>query len=250
MKNKALILLLALSLFGVGCSKPSDDTATTPVTDTPLAVPDAPTTGTPSSGTVSNSNTVTFYPVSLAEMNTYVATHPLNAPSNFQLTVDMTNDGQNRFYGRVEIAYTDNGTNYRGVFQSGSGTNSYLYQSNSNGMLEYYYNYWFNVAGKVLFNGFFQDAYGAVVLVIDSLGLNYNQGDGQGGTQVLSGSVWYRNFSYSQEVQGAYRKCWYITLGPYQCGSGIVQNKSGLEPTDTYRKLGTFSGLPKNKAFH
>lgn len=248
MKNtKTLILILALA-FAAGCSKSKDNTpAETPVDEAPyVPTPIVPPSGGGGSQQASGTNTATFVPVSFAEMNAYVATRPLNAPSDFKVAVDLTNDGTGRYHGTVRISYMDNGYRYEGVFQSGSGTNEKLPYSNSNGLKEYAYNIWFVNNNKYVFSGFFQDPYGAIVLVIDNV---VNQGDAQGGGTV-SGSIWYRNFPYLMVEQGPKRKCWYITEGPYDCRSNPVIYKNAVEPTDRYRKLGTFSGLLKSKAFN
>lgn len=250
-KAKLMTAILVLALAGVGCSKKgssnssSDESGAVDTYVPPVVLPPG---GTGGSSSATGTNTVDFVPVSLEEMNNYVATHPLNAPSNFKLTVDLKADNEYRYSGSVKIAYDDAGSRYEGVFQSGSGVNSNLDYSNSNGLKEYVYNVWFNnqyTGGKTVFSGFFQDPYGGIVLVVDNV---VNQGDGQGGSYV-SGSIWYRNFANVLAPQGPERKCWYITKGPYDCRSTPVIYKTGIEPTDTYRKLGTFSGLLKSKAF-
>ena len=108
-------------------------------------------------------------------------------------------------------------------------------------MMEAEYNRWFTLNGKYYFSAYFQDAYGAVVLVFD----NYvNLGDAQG-SGVVSGSVYYKNFAQSYVQQSPYRKCWYIYSGPYNCRANAVMDKSAIYPGDGFKKLGTFSGLSK-----
>lgn len=249
--TKLMTVVLVLALAGVGCSKKSSSNGSSDdpgVVDTYVPPTVTPPGGSGGSDTTTGTNTVDFVPVSLEEMNSYVATHPLNGPTNIKLTVDLKADSEYRYYGSVKLSYDDAGSRYEGVFNSGSGVNSHLDYSGSNGLKEYVYNIWFNnqyTSGKTVFTGFFQDTYGGVVLVVDSV---VNQGDGQGGSYV-SGSLWYRNFANVLAPQGPERKCWYITKGPYDCRSTPVIYKNGIYPTDTYRKLGTFSGLLKSKAF-
>ena len=255
---KMILIGSLMAVAGVGCSSNSSNSEM-PIDQNPIVVtPDAPSappdnTGTDTSSSV-GTNSVAFTPVSLAEMNTYVATHPLNAPTNFKVTVDLQADAADnagpRYYGQIKISYVDNGQTYEGVFDSGSGTNSKLPYSPNNGMKEYYYNHWFkNPANNLTsFSGYFQDPYGAVVLVIDNAAGSIDLGDGQGSQTVLSGSIWYKNFPYSYAPQGPERKCWYITVGPYQCGSSTVTSKSALNPSG-YRKLGTFTGLNLSTSF-
>lgn len=251
--NSKLILLLATaSLLGVGCNK-SDNfqglNANVPQPIVPGAdgsIPGSPngsgggTTTNPNTG----ENTVTFVPVSIAEFNSYVAMHPLNSPTDFKLTVDLQNAGNGRYSGMVKISYIDTGYNYEGKFEAGSGTNEDLYKLKDAGLMEAEFNRWFIVNNKYYFSAFFQDTYGAIVLVID----NYvNQGDAQGGG-IMSGSVYYKNFAQSYAQQSPYRKCWYIYDGPYNCRASAVINKDTPYPGDGYRKLGTFSGLSKAAA--
>jgi hypothetical protein len=255
-RAKYILPILALALLGVGCSsgKTENKTEETAAVPTDVYVPgDGDVVTPPGSGGGSNTaaNSVVFTPVSFVEMNNYVATHPLNAPSDIRVTVENRNDGTNRFYGTVKISYMDNGYRYEGVFESGSDVNPYIKYSESNNLKEYAYNIWFNNptnASQKVFTGFYQDTYGAIVLVVDGT-QTINQGDGQGGEQTLTGSIWYKNFPTVTNVQGPLRKCWYITLGPYDCRSNPVIYKNGIYPTDTYRKLGTFTGLSKSKAF-
>lgn len=256
MNNMNLKILIAtLALTGFGCSRSSSSGSSDPSTgvaatyvpvDSTVVQITNPTTTTTTAAT----NTVTFTPVSTAEMQ-YYAGHALYAPTNFKLTVNLTNDGTNRFYGGVAISYVDAGYQYSGSFESGSGTNPYLAGSNSNYLKQYAYNVWFNLNSKTVFSGFFQDTYGGVVLVIDSVTTAAsNNSDGLAGTAVLGGSIWYRNFNppYGSAPQGPMRNCWYISQGPYDCRSSAVIYKNALEPSDTYRKLGTFSGLSMSAA--
>lgn len=235
-----------VAALGVGCSSKNEDAATATVPVDNGVIPTAPSGTTDGSSTISTTNTVDFVPTSFEEFNSYVATHPLNAPTNFKLTVDLTNNG-GRYYGSVKLTYEDNGQIWGSAgLDSGSGTNAELPYSSSNGLQEYAYNVWFNSGGKYVFSGVFQDNIGAVVLVVDDV---VSQADAQGGSYV-SGSVWYRNFAQVQAPQGPYRKCWYITTGPYDCRDDAFIYKNSIYPTTNYRKLGTFGGLLKTKAFH
>ena len=246
--SKLIFLLAAFALMGVGCGK-SNQFASNTLTDGTTGVGTVIDSGIPASpggstgsGTTTGSNVVTFTPVSLSEMNSYVGIRPLNAPSNIRLTVNLSNVESGRYAGDIRISYTDNGYNYEGVFTAGSGRNVKLDGLQDNNVLEATYNSWFTLNGKTVFNGVFQDNYGAVVLVVDNV---VSQGDGQGGS-TLSGSVYYRNFAQSYATQSPYRKCWFIRSGPYNCRSAAFLNKTSVAPTDSYRKLGTFSGLSRS----
>jgi hypothetical protein len=248
MKNlntQLIILLAAVSLMGVGCSKKSKSSEPAPVVDVGVdgtviqAEPPAGATGT------SSTNEVAFRPVSLYEMNSYVGTHPLNNPSNIKIKVNLRDVGGGKYAGDVRISYTDNGYNYAGVFNTCLSSNCINQEydsydtSRDDGKNQAQYNYWFTMGGKQVFSGFFQDNYGAIILIVDNV---VNQGDGQGGS-VVSGQVWYRNFAQTFANQSTLRPCWFIYAGPYNCQSAIATKKTALYPTDTFRKLGDFSGL-------
>lgn len=201
----------------------------------------------PGSDTDTNTTgaTADFHISSFAEFNSYVATRPLNNPTNVKISVELQHVGDLRYGGRVAISYNDNNQLFQGWLESGLGRNQSYDGGLNNGAYEAQYNYWFNYQGKTVYNGFFQDTIGAVVLVIDG---TQNQGDGQGGG-LVSGSLWYKNFAQVLASQGPMRKCWFITLGPYDCRSGTVLIKSNPYPSDGYKLLGTFSGLDMHKAF-
>lgn len=237
---KLTILVAIIAILEVGCGNSnsglSGANVTTPNVST--EVPSAPV-GSTIDSTTSQTNTVDFSPVSIEEFNSYVAMHALNSPNSFKLTVALTHAGSNRYAGSVKISYQDTGYQYEGKFEAGSGTNQDLYKLRDAGLMEAQYNHWFIIDGKYYFSAFFQDAYGAIVLVFD----NYvNQGDAQG-SGLVSGSVYYKNFAQSYAQQSPYRKCWFLYNGPYDCRATSVINKSSIYPGDGYRKLGTFSGL-------
>lgn len=251
LNSKLIALMIVTSILGVGCGKSkSVDTgsangiitvsptgATTGGTGTSPTSPNGPGSTT----TSSNSNSVDFSPVSFEEFSNYVAMHPLNSPNNYKITVDLSDAGSGRYAGSVKISYVDNGYQYEGKFSAGSGVNQDLTGLKDGNMMEAEYNRWFMLDGKYYFSAYFQDAYGAIVLVFD----NYvNLGDAQG-SGVVSGSVYYKNFAQSYVQQSPYRKCWYIYSGPYNCRATAVMDKSAVYPGDGYRKLGTFSGLSK-----
>lgn len=263
-KKESFAFHLAIFLFMcvmsvVGCNKNSTVDATpaynpgtsNPVASCPSGYYDAygncAVTGNGSSSqTNTDAASATLTIANFTDFNTYVATRPLNNPTDVKILVQLQHVGNLRYGGKVAVSYLDNNTRYQGWLESGLGSNaSYDVGSRDNGKLEAEYNYWFNYQGKTVYNGFFQDSIGAVVLVIDG---TQNQGDGQGGG-LVSGSLWYRNYVQSLSPQSYLRKCWFIYLGPYDCRSGTVIQKSSPYPSDGYKLLGTFTGLDMNKAF-
>ncbi len=248
--TKMVLVLLALSTYAVGCgqSTTNQSNATHPVINTG-EVPISPDGVYTSNGSYSDSQkTATFTPVSIEEMNSYVGTHPLNDPKDFKVSVDLKEvpSQTGRYYGTVKISYTDTGVRYTGTFKASSNTNEDLYNLKDSGTLDAEYNRWFTINNVYYFSAYFQDAYGAIVLIFD----NYvNQGDAQG-TGVVSGSIYYKNFAQSYAPQSPYRSCWFIYAGPYNCISSAVTNKSAVYPGDGYIKLGTFSGMSKAAVFN
>ncbi len=247
-----IIIALGMTLFSCQNKKSDSSSEPVPVAGVPTATnPD----GTPGSGADSGSSTsnggatTTFRPVSFTEFAKYVATHPLNDPKNFKINIDLVKNSNLRFSGRVQISYEDTGRLYNGLFESEDVDNvNYSGKSYDNGTNESNYNYWYkNSSNNVVFSGFFQDEYGAIVVTVDN---QVNTGDASG-TSYVSGTVWYKNFAQSVNPQSPYRKCWFLYDGPYICRSNNIINKSSLDPSDGgYRKLGTFSGLSKVKAFN
>jgi len=250
LNSKLIVLLAAVAMLGVGCAKESQFESDSSV-DTANGFYTFPPTAPPGSGEGSAGdswnygNTVTFSPVSFAEMTSYVALHPLNAPTNIRLNVNLVNDGSGRYYGHLKIAYRDNNQEFSSYMDARNQRNQKFDYMKDNNVHEAEYNRWFTINGKSVFTGFFSDAYGGIVLVIEG---SENQGDGQGGG-LLKGSIWYRNFAQTSAPQSPYRRCWFVYDGPYNCRSSAVINKNSLT-IDGYRKLGTFTGLSKTKAFN
>ncbi len=252
-------LLVACFLFlTFGCNKSS------PPDSAPPAAPAQnlgygnigtyPTSGLPIDNSNDNSSTyndptsgstVPFYVVSNKVFGEYVGTHPLNAPTNIRINVDLTSLAGGRYGGTVHLMYEDAGQFYDGIFESGTDVNPKADGLKNNGELEAQYNYWFKMNSNVYFSGFFQDSYGAIVLVVDK---TVGTADAQGNLTV-SGNVWYKNFGQSYSGQSPYRKCWFISAGPYDCRSTTVINKTSPYPSG-YTQLGAFKSLVKKKAFH
>ncbi|MBL7542820.1 MAG: hypothetical protein JNL11_03345 [Bdellovibrionaceae bacterium] len=252
MKRQLLLVLFTASFIGIGCSSKKSETATPPADTTIVTNPTddgGPGGGGTGGGlTTSTGATVAFVPVDWTIFNSYVGTHPINSPKNVQINVDLKDNGSLRYYGSIKISYEDNGQTFTGTFESGDGKNQDISGLKDNNVMESVYNYWYTKDSKTVFSGLFQDQYGAVVLVIDK---SINQGDGQG-SAFVSGSIYFRNFAQSMATQSPYRKCWFIYTGPYDCRTDTIMKKTDLYPTtgEGYRKLGTFSGLNRAKAFN
>lgn len=265
LKTKALLVLTATVLFAVGCSssKSSDTVNTTlpiingvaPGTPSPIIIdPSAPITGGTSTTTFYGGSTVAFQPISLAQMNKYVATHPLNNPTDFKISVNLASAGSGRYGGSVTISYTDNGIRYNGEFKAGMGANQSFKGMYDNGKLESEFNYWFNYNGKLVFTGYFEDQYGAITLTLEPQ--TATTSGGNDAEPVISGpykgSIYFKNFATTFAQHSPYRACWHTYMGPYDCRSNIISTKCGLYPGAEagYEKLGTFSNINVNSAFN
>ncbi|AZZ36601.1 hypothetical protein CIK05_07295 [Bdellovibrio sp. qaytius] len=260
LKTSVLLLTTAV-LFTAGCSSSSSsdtNNGTLPVINgaIPGAViidPTAPTgTGTSTTTTFSGGSTVAFQPTNLAQMNKYVATHPLNNPTDFKISVNLAQAGSGRYGGTVSISYTDNGIRYNGEFKSGMGTNQSFKGMYDNGKLESEFNYWFNYNGKLVFTGFFEDQYGSITITLEPTTVASGGNDAEPTLAAsYKGTVYFKNFTTTFAQHSPYRACWHTYTGPYDCRSNIITTKCGLYPGAEagYQVLGTFSNLNVNSAF-
>lgn len=255
-QQQYLFHLLGVVLFCFGCAKsPSTDTtnAVVPVplpTQAPYVTSDIPgapgsTQSVYSGTTYSSGATTAFNIVSSDEFNLFVASHPVD-PQNVVINIDLKEvPTRGTYAGTVKIHYTSNGQSFEASLNSG--TKSW------DGQDYFMYNYFFNYQNKQVFSGFFDDTYGAIVLIFNN---TVDLGDGAGPSQ-FSGEVWYKNYvkSFATYDAGAgwsvVLPCWFRTIGPYDCRSSAVINKTDLYPSaDGYRKLGSFSNLNRVKAIN
>lgn len=209
----------------------------------------------------------------------YAATHPLNAPQDLKISVSVADNAGHGFSGKVMVSYFDNGQYYTGRFLTGSGAASQGTTHGHDGQYFSDYNRWFvwnggkgnpRVSGVPtnVFHGFYQDQFGAIMLIIDGSDSN---GDGQSSS--LKGEVWVRNNPVSQVYEnGNNVPCWFIELGPYDCrtlltskenltttsalypdqslsaGGGWYPSYNQTSPARGWKLLGRFEGLDKAKA--
>jgi hypothetical protein len=222
-------------------------------------------------------------------LSSYAATHPINNPKNANISVRLFKAGDvagnGGYAGVVQFAYEDNGQYYVGRFTTNDSYNPTGSTANAGTRYTNWhhaaYNKWFNYGGKRLFHGFFEDEYGAIMLIVED---NLDQGDGAGSSQV-TGSIWFKNYynsPYPRYQTKDVLPCWFITAGPYDCRTflvktaatgkdGDVQTTSALLPTQSlyapgadthpyhqgadagpargWKKIGSFSGLDAAKAF-
>lgn len=112
-------------------------------------------------------------------------------------------------------------------------------------------NIWAVANNLQVWQGFFQDSLGAVILIIEG---TLGTGEGEDVSEVF-GSLWLKNFPKKingrpvNRVQGP-SPCWKIYAGPYDCrawkqGNSVSTNRT-LHPDSGYLKLGTFSGPSLN----
>jgi hypothetical protein len=190
--------------------------------------------------------TVPFKIVSSAVFNKWVATHPVD-PTDVYLNVNVqeVSNHNGAHVGEVKIHYRHNSTTeYEATLTSHTET--------YNDADYFMYNKFATIDGKSVFTGFFDDKIGGIVLVIDK---SNDQGDG-GGASEVGGSIWFKNFqkSFASYDEGAswsiVLPCWFRTLGPYDCHSDTIINKSSTTPSNGYELLGTFNNMNRLKAFN
>ncbi|MFZ3231674.1 MAG: hypothetical protein WA160_15805 [Pseudobdellovibrio sp.] len=273
MKTTKLIILLALiGLMGAGCSK-SNSQAAAPAATVVSAViidPAAPAFNN-NGGSISSTSggaSASFTPSSLQVMTDYVATHPLNNPTNIKVNVNLSQVESGRYGGAITISYMDNGIQYNGVFNSGMGKNQSFKGMYDNNSLESAYNYWFKYEKQLVFTGVFQDSFGAVTITLipetTTTSSTGNDGEPISTSTTYKGSIYYKNFlvqsnpyvggntTGTMAQQSSYRSCWFTYKGPYDCRSNVIQTKCGLTPgvEAGFKMLGTFTGLNIKTAFN
>lgn len=250
MKTPSTIIIAFLALsVGVGCASESGSSGNAAVPappgiacPAPCAPPVSPSaTPAPTSGGSTAPLTLTSTS-QLARM--FYNSNP-NNPTNVTVTLNMASPSES-----VIIRYTDGGA----VHEAALGT-THPYSGHSDAS----YNKWYldTSTDKQVWKGFFQDTYGAVIIIVDKF---LSQGDGQIGN-ILGGSVWFQNFNrfypnFGQ--QGPLKMCWQIEMGPYDCRTWLVGNNvvpaSSTYPNNTkgpdqnmyYEKLGDFNGIAKD----
>lgn len=246
-----LSILVLMSIGSIGCSKKAGLPSAANVNTVPPS--------TPGTGVITNANTVAFTPTSVSQLSDF-AKWPLNNPTNIQIGIDLHDYGNGRYGGIMKISYNENGQNTDIRLTTGGSSEEVIH------------NRWFIWNGKRAFHAFFEDdkpiwadVAGGVILVIDE---SNDLGDGSI-EPLVSGSVYYANFqpaaAYGYPPPQADKRCWFVTLGPYDCRAFLVNDTivttSRLYPevrtksasgsdVSPYKKLGTFSNLNMNAAFN
>ncbi len=238
-----------MSMIGCGANHAaSTDAASGPTSTSGISTTVTTTTGTGTDPSVTglSGSTVTLTATGSALSSMFYQSLP-NNPKNIRLSLDTTRIGS-----EVTIAYDANG--YTTQAKLGS-VHPWSGHQNSQ------YNGWTNDGTSTLWKGFYQDAYGTVVVVIDK---NQSTGDGNAGS--IGGEIYFQNFPQSTypnspyaPQQGPTKMCWEITLGPYDCRTFLVgdnvamnsaryPNNRGPNATSYYQQLGTFTGLSRSAA--
>ncbi len=252
MKHVLMMLLIVTSLGSlVGCAKEKKQAASAPPPPGTGVIPTPPGGGNGGGGTGKvDDNEVDMSNVSTASLGEMFFKSPVNKPQNIRFKMDVTKQGDG-YGGNVSVSFEDGGATRKVVMS----TRHPSYPGTSDTK----HNIWFDFNGKTVFHGFFQDLYGAMVVVIDS---SIDLGDGQP-SALVGGSVWFQNFGPSG-VQGPLKMCWQISIGPFDCRTFLVGGKvistSALYPNNygndsiperkPYQKLGDFGGLLRSEAFH
>jgi len=249
------MLLLAAASFGVnlGCAKEKNGSAQSPAP--PAApFPAAPRGTDPGGGNGSYSGSeVPLMVESRARLAEFFFQEPVNSPQNIRVGMDVAVEG-NGYGGEIWIKFEDNGA----VREAVLGT----YHPWYSGVSDAGQNQWFQYNSQTVFKGYFQDEYGAVIVVIDN---TLNQGDGAP-SEFIGGTVYFQNFQktvWQNPLQGPARMCWQIERGPYDCRANLVAgapsqwSPSGLYPVEAspdwdtpYKRLGSFYNMLRSGSFH
>lgn len=205
-----------------------------PVIVDPVEVPTNP-------GNPNGAGSLDFTPVSQLAMSDFV-NETLTNPSNFKIKVSLKKVGNGRYGGSVNLSFTENGLLRSTNLESGVGVNQSFNGMYDNGRLQSDFNYWYTKDNKTIFSGFFEDRYGAIVLVI--LKDVNNPANNKG-------YVHYKKFTVTSAPHSPYRSCWFTYMGPYDCRSTEIINKSELFPTAAqgYSLLGTFDNIIISESF-
>ncbi len=255
MKTRYAVLVIGLALSSFGCAK-HKGAASANASDTSVPLVDVPSTpfvpdgAGPGNGPGANweyGGQAPLTVTSLSTMSDYTG-RPMNNPQDIKINLNLKKYG-NGFGGVVSIAYRENGQDFQGYFTSGTTA-----ETNK-------YNVWFTKNGTTAYHGFFEDFMGGLIVVIDSV---VDLGDGGTTNDLVSGSVWYKNFGltyapnplygYLPEFGRPKTYCWFISLGPYDCRAWkkdrVVETTRDINPDNGYTKLGTFGGMSLGEAFN
>lgn len=246
-KDTLLIALIGL-LVGAGCAseKGGSSVANTDAicTDSACFAPTPPPRTSDTDYGYYSGSTANLQIASLSALTKLFYNSNPNNPTDIRINIDLNRPAES-----VIISYVDNGR----VVEAAFGT-VHPYSGHSDDR----YNGWYNQNGQLVWKGFFQDWYGAIVLIIDQ---NVSQGDGQA-ADILGGSIWFQNFNRyypNFPLQGPLKMCWEIEMGPYDCRtflkngkvsmtSSYYPNNRGPDAGMNYEKLGEFSGIVASEA--
>lgn len=217
------ITILAVVIMTQGCAKPKSSTATAPGTGEAIVTVPGNT------GSAAPTNSVVLVPTSKGAFEDY-SQRTMSGLSNFSLTMNLFEVGDDKYAGDISISYTLDGKTFtdnqetRQKSLDASGRNCQATGNKADGAK---YNKLFKIGDKDVWHGFFQDCTGSVVVVLDGF-TEVSLGDGN--TQkVYRGSVWYKNFSrpmFFNQQQGNL-PCWEIEAGPYDCRTFLTQKVAG-----------------------
>ena len=255
MKYMGWILITAAMALNMGCasenkgSNPAvasdgrDGTGTAAVPGAPAGTGDsAATTG------YASGSTVTLVPSSIGALQRmFYKTMPSN-PQNLRINMDVTR-GQNS----IIISWVEGGV----VHEFDFGTTHPISSVSDTSL-----NKWYTANGATVWKGFFQDSFGAIVIVMDRA---IGAGDGKA-PSIIGGSIWFQNFALpangylnADPHQGTTKMCWQISMGNHDCRTflvgGNINMTSSLYPSGYgpnmptgYEKLGDFDGLSRTAA--
>jgi hypothetical protein len=262
--NIRILAILALTLFTLGCddgkggsgSRGNNPTPTPGTGQPPVTEPDPVVT--PVGGAVVS--LINVNPAVLAQFSGNTAIENQN-PQDIKLTLNLQKFGTYskgnggfdygfggyasvKFKTVITNPYTNTTTtqNYEDKFESLVDDNGTVKSNSENHKYNLLSTDYPELNGNFGYHGFFEDRYGAIIVVIDAVN---DAGDGEGPTGG-NGSVWFKNHPREYAPLSP-TSCWFVSLGPYDCrtwksGNG-VNTKQSIYPESNYTKLGNFVDL-------
>jgi hypothetical protein len=269
MKRLTVTLILAGTAALIGCGKDQNN-GQAPSNQPPVWQPWTPPTGPGGNPGVNwehgATSSLRVTNESLRIFTGWTPNNPTDVKLNLNLQRIEPAQGSNRpsFGGVVTVSFKDGGRTYEDQFTSmvneghwyGPGVVNTNRENNK-------YNVWITKNNRQAWHGFFQDQFGAVIVVIDDTD---DLGDGNGPTRA-AGSIWVMNFGQSYAPVSP-TSCWFVSAGPYDCrtwknGRGVntdmdiypyLENDNpgtAWAPKAVgYKKVGEFSNLEFRKAFN
>lgn len=236
--NKILLAAMTILMVACGSKKDQDQVQWPGFPDSGPFIPDGSGPGM-SPGVDWDFGATADLTASNSALSNY-AGWDVNNPQNLRINLNLRKYNQG-FGGVVSIGFEDHGMKFEDTFSSLVNPHGTVKTNEENNK----YNIWFNHNGQTVWHGFFQDHFGAIIVVIDEV-IDLN--DGHGPEDLVGGEVWFKNHPLAFAPLSP-TSCWFVSLGPYDCRTWKdgkkVDTTRALYPSpgDGYQRLGRFNNL-------